>query len=103
MGPPPSTWPYSHPLPENDRSELSDRMCNKKCHLHRMVDNFRVFCVKFTFVLLILQVFLIVGSVSAGPVVLNINYSQGMRYFLFLIITIILSPFLLFRISTPLY
>lgn len=79
MGPPLSTWPYSHTIQTVAvrKSEKTSDDVHKKCFLFRSIDNFRVLCLNFTFALVFVQVLLSLSSVRAGPVILNMDYSQG--------------------------
>ncbi|XP_059062512.1 serine proteinase stubble [Achroia grisella] len=82
MGPPISTWPYSHPSAhENVSSDSekvsSDNNTNRMCYIVRFVDSFRIICLNFTFAMLVIQVLLHLHTVKAGPVILNMDYMQG--------------------------
>ncbi|XP_050358805.1 serine protease filzig [Nymphalis io] len=73
MGPPINTWPYS--LPPLERGKVT--CYSKKCLVVNIVDNLRTVGINFTFALLLLQVFSSLSSVTAGPVILNLDYLQG--------------------------
>ncbi|XP_064075556.1 serine proteinase stubble-like [Vanessa tameamea] len=73
MGPPINTWPYSQPPLERAKA-TSD---NKKCLVVNIVDNLRTVGINFTFAFIFLQVFSSLSSVTAGPVILNLDYLQG--------------------------
>ncbi|XP_060808643.1 serine proteinase stubble [Amyelois transitella] len=77
MGPPISTWPYSQPIVVKCGDSVSGANIHKKCLLVQCVDNFRLVCLNFTFAVLVFQVLLIFNYVTAGPVILNMDYMQG--------------------------
>lgn len=77
MGPPLSIWPYSHPVQRKYYSDESDKMCNNKCYVYRLVNNIHWLSLNFALVLFLIQVILCTNYVTAGPVILNMDYSQG--------------------------
>ncbi|KAM3955977.1 serine protease notopleural [Aphomia sociella] len=84
MGPPLSTWPYSHQyqsvhqkVPSDSEKVPSDNNNDRKCYLVKFMDTFRVICLNFTFTLLVVQVLFSLSAVKAGPVILNMDYMQG--------------------------
>ncbi|XP_052754319.1 serine proteinase stubble [Galleria mellonella] len=82
MGPPISTWPYSHPsahqyVPGNSEKVSSVNNTNRMCHIVRFVNTFRVICLNFTFALFVIQVLFHLNTVTAGPVIFNMDYMQG--------------------------
>lgn len=79
MGPPISTWPYSHPR----LIEKTDKVQSEKCLLVTVVDNLRVIGLNFTVAFLIIHVFSSLSTVAAGPVILSLNYLQGKVFLVF--------------------
>lgn len=76
MGPP-TIWPNGQATDNIMKSDY------RRSVLVKFVDSFRVLSVNFTFALVFLQIMLNFQYVRAGPVVFNMEYSQGKTLFTF--------------------
>ncbi|XP_022130881.2 serine proteinase stubble [Pieris rapae] len=69
MGPPINTWPYSHP--KFNTSE------EKKCLIHTLIDSVRSVSINCTVVVVLVQLLYSLTYVTAGPVILSLDYLQA--------------------------